>query len=344
MSATYRFVNWNRHKRVYNAAIAAGALLYVAGFVVISRFALPAAEGVGDEVLIMRALGSCALVLLHVILAIGPLVRLDRRFAALLYNRRHLGVTMFLLALAHALLALLYYGGFGVQNPIEAIFAAPLGPAGPPFEIFGLAALAILFLMAATSHDFWLATLSPRLWKWLHMLVYLAYALLIAHVSFGALHSDRSPLLAAALAAGVLLLTTLHIAAARRSRPPAPSAADQQGWIDLGPPAQIPGSRARLVCLPQGGSVAVFRDGNTFSAISNVCAHQGGPLAEGKIVSGCVTCPWHGYQYIAASGTSPPPYTEKLPTYQLRISAGRLMLNPRANPPGTHVTPAEVAP
>lgn len=26
-----------------------------------------------------------------------------------------------------------------------------------------------------------------------------------------------------------------------------------------------------------------------------MCKHQNDPLGEGKIVDGCVTCPWHGY-------------------------------------------------
>ena len=50
---------------------------------------------------------------------------------------------------------------------------------GVPFQPFGFFALIILFLMAATSHDFWLANLSAPVWKSLHMLVYVAYALLV---------------------------------------------------------------------------------------------------------------------------------------------------------------------
>ena len=56
--------------------------------------------------------------------------------------------------------------------------------------------------MAATSHDFWLHNLSAPVWKRLHMLVYVAYALLIAHVTLGALQSETSPLLAACSASG----------------------------------------------------------------------------------------------------------------------------------------------
>src|SRR2546428_6173232 len=44
---------------------------------------------------IIRAAGSAAFLLLHVVLCIGPLCRLDSRFLPLLYNRRHLGVVTF---------------------------------------------------------------------------------------------------------------------------------------------------------------------------------------------------------------------------------------------------------
>jgi len=42
------------------------------------------------ETLLIRGFGTARLLLLHVILCIGPLCRLDRRFLPLLYNRRHL--------------------------------------------------------------------------------------------------------------------------------------------------------------------------------------------------------------------------------------------------------------
>src|SRR5439155_9683471 len=123
-----------------------------------------------------RALGTCAIVMLHVVLWIGPLARMDRRLLPLLYNRRHLGVATFLVALGHAALSLLYYHGFGNVNPLLSLLTANTSYSSLsrfPFEILGLAALVILFLMAATSHDFWLKNLSPRAWKCLHSRCYL---------------------------------------------------------------------------------------------------------------------------------------------------------------------------
>jgi nitrite reductase/ring-hydroxylating ferredoxin subunit len=69
--------------------------------------------------------------------------------------------------------------------------------------------------------------------------------------------------------------------------------------------------------------------------VTNLCAHQNGPLGEGRIIDGCITCPWHGYQYRLADGCAPPPFTERLVTYPLRINAGVIEVEPRPLPPGT---------
>ncbi|TWT50581.1 Anthranilate 1,2-dioxygenase ferredoxin subunit [Rubripirellula amarantea] len=48
--------------------------------------------------------------------------------------------------------------------------------------------------------------------------------------------------------------------------------------------------------------IAVFRSDGVLYALDGMCAHQGGPIAEGTVAHGCVTCPWHGWQYELASG------------------------------------------
>ena len=91
----------------------------------------------------MQAFGSCAFLLLSLALAIGPLARLDRRFLPLLYNRRHLGVLTFLVALTHASQVLGWYFAFGVADPYVALLAANTSYAqlhGFPFELLGIAA------------------------------------------------------------------------------------------------------------------------------------------------------------------------------------------------------------
>src|SRR5881296_2781946 len=215
MGVEYVSVQWNRQKKFYDAVLA-GVAAYLAIFGVLTKMLFP---HVTDEIMLMRAFGTTAFLLLHIILCIGPLCRLNPKFLPLLYNRRHAGVTMFTLALVHAALVVITYHAGGDTNPILSIFkGSPLNGSvtGVPFQPFGFFALIILFLMAATSHDFWLANLSAPVWKSLHMLVYVAYALLVLHVTFGVLQGEGSPLYVVAAALGLMTVLGLHITAARR--------------------------------------------------------------------------------------------------------------------------------
>jgi nitrite reductase/ring-hydroxylating ferredoxin subunit len=60
------------------------------------------------------------------------------------------------------------------------------------------------------------------------------------------------------------------------------------------------------------------------------------------VIDGCITCPWHGYQYAPDTGASPPPFTESVPTFDVRVEAGRVLVHPRPHPPGTRVEPARI--
>jgi nitrite reductase/ring-hydroxylating ferredoxin subunit len=207
---------------------------------------------------------------------------------------------------------------------------------GFPFKALGLAALLVLFLMAATSHDFWLAFLTPPIWKALHMALYLAYGLVVMHVALGIMQYDHTPLIPLMLIAGFGTVTALHLVAGwRERRGEAGGAATADGWIAVGAPRDIPDKGARIVATPGGERIAVFRDGDEIGALTNLCAHQNGPIGEGRIIDGCVTCPWHGYQYRLADGCAPPPFTEKLATYRTRLRDGVVEVDPRPLAPGT---------
>jgi methionine sulfoxide reductase heme-binding subunit len=341
MSTSYRAVGWNRQKRRYDTTIAGGVGAYLAVFVV-GGFLIDSKATA--ETLIIRAFGTAAALLLHLVLAIGPLCRLDARFLPLLYNRRHLGVTTFCLAVVHGVFSLIQFHALGDVNPLVSVLVTSSDYStlsSFPFQPLGLAALTLLFLMAATSHDFWLRTLSAPVWKALHMFVYLAYALVIAHVALGALQAERHVLLPLLLCAGMAIVLGLHVLAAFRERRRDVEQADaaRTGFVDVCRVDDIPHNRGRTVCL-SGERVAIFRYDGKVSAVSNVCRHQNGPLGEGKVVAGCIVCPWHGYEYEPASGRAPVPFTERLPTFSVKVIDGRVLVNPVPHPPGTHVEPA----
>lgn len=329
MSANYTAVGWNRQKKIYAWCILGFSLLYLSLFIGIS---LVTNNEVTFETLLIRSTSTLAVLMLHLILAIGPLCRLHPVFLPLLYNRRHLGVTMFCVALVHGTFSIFQFHALGNVNPLVSVWVSntQFGSISAfPFQALGFLALIILFLMAITSHDFWLHNLSPRIWKSLHMLVYLAYLLVVMHVMLGVIQYETQPMLVILLSAGAITLVSLHLAAGFRE-----TKADnfhyalkKEGFVYVCEVNDIEDDRAKVFCIDEE-RIAVYKyDGNLY-AIHNVCKHQGGPLGEGKILDGCITCPWHGYQYLPINGQSPPPFTEKVSTYLLRVLGTKVWLNP----------------
>jgi nitrite reductase/ring-hydroxylating ferredoxin subunit len=83
--------------------------------------------------------------------------------------------------------------------------------------------------------------------------------------------------------------------------------------------------------------IAVFRGGDEIGAPTNLRARQNGPLGQGRITNGCVTCPRHGYPYRLAGGCAPPSFTERLATYRVRLNRGMVETSCRpARPAGTN--------
>jgi len=344
MSHDYQGVQWTPFKARYDRWMLLGIGGYLAAFIIASSALMPDGESFTPVQLLIRATGTLAFGLLTFILCIGPLARLSPRFKPFLYNRRHLGVTTFLIALIHGGLVLLWYHGFSDINPLVSLFVSNpnyASLAGFPFESLGFVALMIMFLMAATSHDFWNANLGPGLWKAIHMGVYLAYGLLVAHVALGAIQFEKDPAYVMILSAGAALVAGLHITTGlfgARHR----AAEGPEGWLTVATVNEMEDSRAKIVQPSTGEAIAIFRNGDEISAVSNVCRHQGGPLGEGKIVDGCITCPWHGFQYRMEDGISPPPFTEKIATYATRIIDGTVFVNSEPNPPGTPQPPSKI--
>jgi len=336
MSASYSAVGWNRQKKHYDWLIFAFCVLYLSVFILLTTIFNPQYT---FETVLIRSTSTLAFLLLNVILAIGPLTRINKRFLPLLYNRRHLGVTMFTIALVHGGFSILQFHSLGNTNPFVSLFTSNTqfnSVAQFPFQALGFLALVILFLMAITSHDFWLHNLSPKIWKTLHMFVYVAYFLIVMHVMLGVVQYETNPVFFVLILAGAASLITLHLIAGTKEvkKDQLPFDFKNDGFFYVCEVDEIDESRAKIFCVDKE-RIAVYKHEGVLYAIHNVCKHQGGPLGEGKILDGCITCPWHGYQYLPENGQSPPPFNEKVNTYDLRITGTKVWLNPTPYPEGT---------
>lgn len=336
MSTSYSAIGWNRQKKIYDCIIFSFCVAYLATFILLTAIFNP---NYTFETVLLRSTSTLALLLLHVILSIGPLARINKKFLPLLYNRRHLGVTMFLITAVHAVFGVLQFHSLGNTNPFISLFTSNTqfgSVADFPFQALGFFAFIIFLLMAVTSHDFWLHNLSPRVWKTLHMFVYLAYFLVVMHVMLGVIQYETNPVFVIIITIGTVTIIALHLIAGWKEvkKDNTTFALQQDGFVLVCNVNEIQESRAKIFCI-NDERIAVYKHENKLYAVHNVCKHQGGPLGEGKILDGCITCPWHGYQYLPHNGQSPPPFTEKVNTYAVKIIDSNVWLKPSPFPEGT---------
>ena len=88
--------------------------------------------------------------------------------------------------------------------------------------------------------------------------------------------------------------------------------------------------------------LVVVRLGDTVHALHAQCAHAGGPLAQGKIVDGCIECPWHLSRFDLATGRrTQGPTTFDQPRYEVRAADGGGWEVKRVlDPTGQNIAPA----
>jgi nitrite reductase (NADH) small subunit len=72
-------------------------------------------------------------------------------------------------------------------------------------------------------------------------------------------------------------------------------------FLPIGPVDDFPVGRGKQVTVGRR-QIAIFRLDAGFFAIDNLCLHQAGPLCDGPVEDGAVTCPWHGWSYDLRTG------------------------------------------
>jgi nitrite reductase/ring-hydroxylating ferredoxin subunit len=82
----------------------------------------------------------------------------------------------------------------------------------------------------------------------------------------------------------------------------------------------------RLTRVEAGGArVVLARVEDAVYACDDVCAHQGGPLSEGKLSGVRLACPWHGWMYDVRTGECVlPARGKRVASYPVRIEAGEV--------------------
>jgi len=97
-----------------------------------------------------------------------------------------------------------------------------------------------------------------------------------------------------------------------------------ESWTTVLRDADLPEGELRYA-EAGGVGVLVARVGGEVHAISNRCSHRGGPLDEGELHDGCVTCPWHGSVFrLADGGIERGPAAYPQPSWRVRVRDGAI--------------------
>src|SRR3990170_2743560 len=88
----------------------------------------------------------------------------------------------------------------------------------------------------------------------------------------------------------------------------------------------IPHSQMREVQIDDENTCLANIDGKYY-AINNVCSHEGGPLADGKLEGYEVECPWHNSRFDVRTGeVISPPAIESLPSYEVKVDGASIFI------------------
>ena len=90
--------------------------------------------------------------------------------------------------------------------------------------------------------------------------------------------------------------------------------------------SEIPEGKGKVVRV-DGRGIAIFRVGDEFFAMDNLCLHRGGPLGEGELDGHKVICPWHGWTYDIKSGAFAIIPALKVRTYDTKLEEGAILID-----------------
>jgi nitrite reductase/ring-hydroxylating ferredoxin subunit/uncharacterized membrane protein len=98
----------------------------------------------------------------------------------------------------------------------------------------------------------------------------------------------------------------------------------EPGWHDLGEVASLPDGQPARRMLGEV-PLLIVRDGDQVHVLAERCDHLSGPLSDGEVAAGCVTCPWHGSVFRLADGAVVHgPATAPQPVFQTQVTGGVL--------------------
>jgi nitrite reductase/ring-hydroxylating ferredoxin subunit/uncharacterized membrane protein len=102
-----------------------------------------------------------------------------------------------------------------------------------------------------------------------------------------------------------------------------------EDWTPVGAEGELNEGFIRRADV-EGRGILLYKESGRIYAIEETCTHAGGPLSEGEVHDGVVTCPWHGSRFRLMDGAvCRGPATFSQPRLQTRIKGGQVEVRGR---------------
>lgn len=103
--------------------------------------------------------------------------------------------------------------------------------------------------------------------------------------------------------------------------------AQNSNWVRIGTLSDIPVRGSRKLEI-NDVSIALFRsfDDRVF-ALEDACPHKKGPLSQGIVHDGCVTCPLHNWVISLESGKAQGADEGQTRTFSVSIQEDEILIN-----------------
>ena len=99
------------------------------------------------------------------------------------------------------------------------------------------------------------------------------------------------------------------------------------GFVKVANTSDIPVSKMKEVQI-NGQNICLANIDGKYFAINNICSHEGGPLADGRLEGYEVECPWHQSKFDMRTGqVKVPPAVEPQVTYQVKLEGENVLIN-----------------
>jgi nitrite reductase (NADH) small subunit len=96
--------------------------------------------------------------------------------------------------------------------------------------------------------------------------------------------------------------------------------------VKVGSLAMLPAESVMEACVGEDRYAICNVEGAIY-ALAGTCPHRGGPLGQGAVNGGNLTCPWHAWEFDCRTGANDYDPAVKIVTFAVRIAGDDILID-----------------